>query len=565
MYFDSFTTAAIAAELNTLLGGRVQAIVEPDELSVGLEIYAQRKRHYLLISAQPRSARCHLVPARLRRGVEHASPLGLLLNKYVEGARLSAVAQPPWERILWLDFSGPQGDTRLIAEIMDQRSNIVLTVGDDILDCIKRVWPEKNRYRTLLPGQPYTPPPPQRKLPPDRLTIGLLEEFLQQTPDTPAWEVLVERLAGISPLLAREVVYRACDEPEAPAFDLSAERLYAVFSALLSEAQLGNWTPCVIPSEEGDGYRAYAAYALTHLAPYQPVESISEAITVYYGAPVGLEAYGTAKTRVQMQIDSAIERVRHKLAALEREALEAGKIDLLRKQGELILAYGPGLAPGQRQLVAQYAPDEPPLIIELDPELSPVENAKRCFERYEKAKRAAADVPALLANAEGEIAYLEQLATDLKLAENWPEIDAVREALQEAGYWRGERMRGPRGGKPGIRRFSTPDGFVILVGRNAGQNHALVTERSTPADWWLHARGVPGSHVIVKNDGRPIPEQVIQKAAQLAAYYSAKRDEASVEVDVTERRYVRPIKGGKPGQVTYKHERTLTVQPSKDI
>ncbi len=564
MYFDSFTTAAIAAELNALLGGRVQAIVEPDELSIGLEVYAQRKRHYLLISAQPRSARCHLVSARLRRGVEHASPLGLLLNKYVEGARLTAITQPPWERILWLDFSGPQGDTRLIAEIMDQRSNIILTVGNDILDCIKRIWPEKNRYRTVLPGQPYVPPPPQRKLAPDHLTPALLEDFLQRAPDVPAWEVLVNQLAGISPLLAREVVYRACDEPEAPAFDLSAERLHGVLFDLIAEAQSGKWSPCVVPSEDG-GYRAYAAYTLTHLAPYQPVESISEAIAAYYEAPAGLEAYGAAKARVQMQIDDALERISRKLTALKHEALEATKVDLLRKQGELILAYGPTLLPGQRQLVAQYAPDEPPLTIELDPELSPVENAKRCFERYEKAKRAATDIPALLTEAEGEVAYLEQLATDLKLAENWPEIDAVREALQEAGHWRGEHLRGPRGGKPGIRRFTTSDGFVILVGRNAGQNHTLVTERSTPADLWLHARGVPGSHVLIKNDGRPIPEQVIQKAAQLAAYYSARRDEASVEVDVTERRYVRPIKGGKPGQVTYKHERTLTVKPAKSL
>ncbi len=194
-----------------------------------------------------------------------------------------------------------------------------------------------------------------------------------------------------------------------------------------------------------------------------------------------------------------------------------------------------------------------------------VENARRYFERYEKAKRAAKDIPALRREAEQEIGYVEQLATDLALAESWPEIEAVREALQEAGYWRGAKKAGPRGGRPGIRRFTTEDGFVILVGRNAAHNHALVTERSAGEDLWLHARGVPGSHVIVKHDGRPIPDDVIERAAQLAAYYSAARGDAAVEVDVTARRYVRPVKRGKPGMVTYRNERTLRVRPALPI
>jgi predicted ribosome quality control (RQC) complex YloA/Tae2 family protein len=104
---------------------------------------------------------------------------------------------------------------------------------------------------------------------------------------------------------------------------------------------------------------------------------------------------------------------------------------------------------------------------------------------------------------------------------------------------------------------------VIFVGRNAIQNHELVTQRSGRSDLWLHARRIPGSHVIIRNDGRPIPEAVIEYAAQLAAYYSAKREDTSVEVDVTERRHVRPIKGGKPGMVNYKNEYTLTVKPRK--
>ena len=561
MYVDAITTAAVVDELGDLVGGRVQAVLEPDKLSIGLEIYAQRRRHYLLISADPQTARCHLVPDRLRRGVERPSPLGLLLRKYVDGARLMAVGQPPWERILWLDFSGYEGETRLIVETMGKLSNIILTAEGEILDCIKRVGPERNRYRVLLPGKPYVPPPPLQKLAPEKVTPAHIDEFLRSRPDQPAWQALVKNIAGISPLFAREVIYRASGDATAPAFDVAAGIVHTAFEELIADVLAKRWSPCVVPDESGERYRAFAAYSLTHLEAWTPVESISAAMAAYFGAPVGPDAYEAARQPVREQIEAALRRVRRKLASLERQVSSQEEIELLRKQGELLLAYAPTLAPGQSEFRAQYDPEGPPLTIRLDPKLSPLENARRYFERYEKAKRAAEDIPKLMRSAQQEIAYLEQLATDLDLAENWPEIDAVREALQEAGYWQGPRTRGPRGGRPGIRRFTTGDGFVILVGRNAAQNHILLTGRSTADDLWLHARDKPGSHVIIRNDGRPIPDEVIRRAAELAAYYSAGRDDTTVDVDITQRRYVRLIRGGKPGMVTYKNERTLTVRP----
>lgn len=564
MYVDAVTTAAVAAELEEMIvGGRVQAVIQTGTDSLGFEIYAEQQRHYLFMTCDPASARCHLVPDKLRRGAEHPTPLYLLLRKYLDGAWLEGVTQPPWERILWLDFSSKEGELRLIVETMDRHSNIVLAVEGDILDCLKRVGPDRNRYRVILPGKPYVAPPPQNKALPEQVTPATLDDFLRQAPDTPAWRVLVEHIAGVSPMFAREIIHRTCDDAEAPAFDLAGKLVCHSLVGILTDVQAGRWQPCVVPAEVGEGYRAFAAYELTYLGQAQPVESISAAMATYFGAPVGVEAYTAAKSSVKTQIDGALDRVRRKLAALERQSTGDEEIELLRKQGELLLAYAPTLAPGQTEFQAQYDPDAPPLTIKLDPTLTPLDNAHRYFDRYEKAKRAAADVPKLQAATRHELAYLEQLATDLDLAENWPEIDMVREALQEAGYWQGSHTRGPRGGKPGIRRFTTPDGFVILVGRNASHNHTLVTERSTGDDLWLHARGIPGSHVIVRYDGRPIPDEVIRQAAGIAAYYSAGRDDTSVEVDVTFRRYVRPIKGGKPGMVTYKNERTMTVKPRK--
>jgi predicted ribosome quality control (RQC) complex YloA/Tae2 family protein len=558
MYVDAVTTAAISDELRTtLVGGRVQATLEIDPLTIGIEIYAG-KRTYLLLSADPQSARVHIVPEKLRRGTETPSPLGLLLRKYVNGARLVAVEQPPWERILHLDFSGPEGETRLVAETMEHRSNLLLTFEGQIMDCIKRVGPEENRYRVLLPGKPYTPPPPQRKVAPTDLTVSDLEDAFRAQPEAPAWQLLVDRVAGVSPLWAREIVFRASDEPEAPAFELAASCVHMVLGRMVAAFLERQWEPCIVAE------RAFAAYELRHLGDFQRVASMSAAMVAYFGAPVGKQAYEPGKDAVRSQLDGALRRARRKVEAMARQIEEQANVELLRKQGELVLAYASVIVPEQTELRAQYDVDGPTLTILLDPNLTALANAQRYFDRYEKAKRAAADLPRLMETAQQEVAYLEQVNVDLEMAENWPGIDAIREALQDGGYWRGPKTRGPAGGASGPRRVVAANGTVILIGRNAAQNHKLVTERSSPEDLWLHARGLPGSHVIVKSGGRHLPLEVIQQAAELAAYYSAGRGSTTVDVDVTERRYVRPIRGGKPGMVTYKNEYTLAVTPRGD-
>jgi len=237
---------------------------------------------------------------------------------------------------------------------------------------------------------------------------------------------------------------------------------------------------------------------------------------------------------------------------------------VLRRSGELILAYQYALAAGQTELRAQYDLSEPEMVIPLDPNLTPLENAQRYFARYDKAKRALEDVPRLIQETRNELTFLAQLESDLELAASWPDIDDVQQALQARGYWRGKRAGRIGGGRPGPLRLATPDGYVIWVGRNSRQNEIVTFEKASGEDLWLHVRGAAGAHVIVKNDGRPIPETVIAKAAEIAAYYSASRGEASVPVDVTRRKYVKKIKGLGPGMVTYRNETTRTVVPRAD-
>jgi predicted ribosome quality control (RQC) complex YloA/Tae2 family protein len=561
MYVDSITLAAVADELREqALEGRVQDVIMPDADSLGLELYAG-KRVWLLIKAARQAARIHFVDAKMRRGVESPNTLMLLARKYIEGARLSSVEQPAWERILRLSFSGPEGDVTLICEIMDQRSNLILTLGDEIMDCLRRVGANENRYRVIQPKERYLPPPALGKPIPTEINAGQLAAFLQQAGDTPAWRVLVERTIGISPLAAREIVFRASGDAEAPAFDVAGEIVYQALKELIDTVQAHQWQPGVIAAE--GGFRAFAAYPITYLEGWQACASISVALTQYFGAPVGEDAYKGSKERAGQQIARVKERARRRLAALERQQADKTKIETLRKQGELLLAYSSVIQPRETHFEAQYDPEEAPLAIPLDPDLSALQNARRYFDKYEKAQRATAGIPALAKAVKQEMDYIAQLEADLELAENWPEIDAVRDELKKSGLWQGQALRSASG-KPGLKRINTPEGCLILIGRNSEQNHKLITKFSGPRDLWLHARGKAGGHVIIRTDGRPVPETVIERAAALAAYYSTARTDALAEIDIVERRYVRPIKGGRPGMVTYKNERTLRVKPDKE-
>ncbi len=567
MYLDAFTISALVDEfLDTLVGGRVQDSIDVDHTALGLEIYANHKRHYLYLSADPQTPRVHLVGDKLRRGLVKPTQLGLLFRRYVEGGTITHVSQPPWERIIHIDVEGPEGDVSIIVEPMERRSNLLLVQADVIIDCMRRVGPDENRYRVSLPAHEYVLPPPQLgKRDPLTLTIDDMEEIFQQNPDarlkTP--QLLTSRLLGMSPLLAREIVYRASGDVNQKAIDADPDNLFEAMKAVIAPLGQRQWQPGIVETEQG--IEVYSVYPVEHLAGWRSVETVSDALAAYYGAPVGADAYNEAKVPVREAIREAQAKLGAKLASLERSLTDESERELLRQSGELILAYQYGLQPGQKELRAQYDVDAPEVVVSLDPTLSAMENAQRYFDRYNRAKRALDDVPGLVEETRHELAYLSQLDTDLELATNWPEIDEVQQALQSKGYWQGKatkRMAG--GGKSAPLRVVTGNDFVIWVGRNSRQNEAVTFDKGRDMDLWLHARDVPGAHVVVKFDGRQIPEKVIEQAASLAAYYSARRGEGSVTVDVTRCKYVKKIKGGGPGMVTYRNEETRLVAPRSE-
>jgi predicted ribosome quality control (RQC) complex YloA/Tae2 family protein len=558
VYVDFLTLACLRDHLDTLLGGRVQQVVLPDDRSVGLELYA-RERLYLLASAHPQYLRMLLVPEKPRRGVETATLLLLLLRKWVRNARLVDVSQPAWERILMLHFDGPAGLCRLVVELAGRYSNVVL-VGPDgrVLEAVKHVGPEINRYRVTLPAQPYQLPP----LPPGRRPpLGMrVDEWAGRlgsaAPDEPLHRWLVGQFLGVSPLAAREIAARATRDPEARVRAAAPEAVARAVAELFAPLEEGWWAPHVALDDAGTVI-AFAPYRPQQFEQVEPVADISQAMWRYFAERQLADSYAAARQAVTTLLDKARARLKRRLAHLQSQQVDESELNDFRMAGELLLTFQ-GQVPGGAREVTLTDYEGAPRTITLDPHLTAVENAQAYFRRYGKARRAAKQVPALIADLDADRAYVEQLAADLALAESRPEIDAVRDALVEAGWARRGRSRAGKVDEP--RRFDV-DGFPVYVGRNARQNEQLTFQRAGPDDLWLHVRGLPGAHVIIKCDRRAVPEGVVRHAAELAAYYSPAREEGGrVPVDVTQRRFVRRLRGGHPGLVTYRQERTVWVE-----
>jgi predicted ribosome quality control (RQC) complex YloA/Tae2 family protein len=558
---------------------------------------------------------------RLTGDAARVTPLLLLLRKWVRGARLVRIYQEsPLERVAFLRFAkfipfnqthaepeptddavidddddaldGELVETTLAVEIMGRHSNLIL-VGPDgaIMDSAKRVPTRLSRVRQILPKLPYEAVPPQEKADPRTVTVGALSAALGANPGAQVHTILVGALRGVSPQTAREVAFRATGSIRTKAAD-ALDAVPAIRQALdeiLAPLRTGAWSPTlylrapeVTADEEaavggGEIPVAFSPFPLFHLRAMreEQIASPSALVERYFGTTAKVQAHGQRKDALAATINGERERLLGRQRALETEAKRAEEAERWRRWGEAIYAYAWSLEPGQRELVADD------LTVPLDPSRTPSENAQDYFERYRKAQSAAANLPALLAEVGNGIAYLDQILALLRHAERYEQIAAIDREWQD---WRAGRQKPQggddvragqgkrRGGKGGMPKGRGPGpgkpqtlrargGHQIYIGHTSAQNDAVTFDIAGPDDSWLHSRGVPGSHVIVKWAGGRKDDTIVQAAAELAAYYSGGRESGRVEVDHAARRDVRKIRGAGPGMVTYRNEHTVRVVP----
>jgi predicted ribosome quality control (RQC) complex YloA/Tae2 family protein len=594
MHYDALTAACMAAELQRLLaGGRVQTVVAVDTHSLGLEVYAGGERRQLLLAAPPAGGRIYLAEHKLRRGVEGETPLLLLARKYLRDAVLVAAAQPdPYERVLHLAFRHKEhGLTTLVVELIGRQSNLLLLREDGrILDCLHRHPGGEEGGRVLLPGKAYAPPPAQDKLPP--LDNGRPDYYEQLaavlgTPGKLA-KALGASIAGLSPTAAREVAWRAAGDGDAPAAAANVLALAAALQALWEPLANGAWQPGLLRNgEQVIGFTTYAAHSG---GEWTSTPTLSAALVAYYAAASAasshagttaeepargradwtsggesVDPYAAQRAETSRLLQRARRAVERRLAALAGDEPPPGAAAGLRTQAEWLLALSHAVAPGQARLEVPL--DGEMLVITLDGALGPVEQAQALFRRAARLERAAAFIPQRRAELEQDLLLLDQLMLDLARAANQPEIAAVGRDLAAAGLLAaapgskpGPGKAGATSGSGGLLRLRSRQGLEIVIGRNARQNERVTFDEAHPDDLWLHARNVPGAHVVIRGGGQTPDAATIHLAAQWAAYHSAARGDAAVAVTVTRKRWVSRAPGGKLGQVLVKQEdQVMTV------
>ncbi|MCC7103774.1 MAG: NFACT family protein [Chloroflexi bacterium] len=570
MSFDALTLSAVRDELDQMaLGSRVQRVAPVGPLQFVMELYAAHRRLYLFCSVAGENARAALVRHWPARATDAVTPFLLLLRKHVRDGRVQAFEQPPFERVLRLrvsklDERGVLRETLLIIETMGRRGNAILVdEAGLVMDALKRSGPERNPKRPVLPRHPYVPPPPQERLDPfsegswlelERLAGGRSGSDLLE-------KLLGSALAGFSPLAAREAAYRATARAGALARDVGSWLgARAAVTELLGPLRTGLWEPTV--AYDGEQPVAFAPYRLTHLSALKlrPAASISEAVELWAAAPAP-RAIPAAARPVTLRIEAELAQLRRKHEALQRALERAAIAEDLRLDGETLLASLGSIRPGQTcvELAGRR--------VELSGEMTPLEQANGLFAAYRKARDAGRQVPEMLTSTRHQIDHLEELLVLAEVATSPADLRGVQEELEQGALPSQVRRPARAGRKQAarpagrVRRLRSPDGLEILVGVTARGNAEATFKLAMPDDLWLHARGVPGAHVIIRSAGQGVPARTVEYAAGLAAGQSPARTAARVDVDVTQRRHVRRVPGGPAGLATYQQEHTIAVAP----
>ena len=571
MAFDGITIANIVADLDTSCrGGRINKIAQPEKDELLLTIKNNRESYRLFISASASLPLIYLTDHN-RQSPMTAPNFCMLLRKHIGSGRIVSITQPSLERIVRFEIEhlnelGDLCKKYLIVEIMGKHSNIIFTNEDDmIIDSIKHVPPHMSSVREVLPGRPYFVPQTQDKL--DPLTISE-DTFVTQVLLRPLsiTKALYTSLTGISPLGAEEICYRASidgGDSTTSLSDIAKSHLYHTFARATSDIKNKQFTPNIIyQNDEPIEFSSIALSMYDDLAS-KPFANISELLETYYAEKNVVTRIRQKSVDLRKIVTTALERNIKKYQLQEKQMNDTKKKEKYRIYGELINTYGYDVRPGDKYLEAINYYNNETVKVPLDPDLTPLENAQKNFEKYNKFKRTADALDTHLVETKNEIEHLESIKTSLDLALTESDLAQIKEELIQYGYMKRKNTGGKKDrivSQP--LHYISSDGYHMYVGKNNFQNEELTFKFATGEDWWFHAKEIPGSHVIVKTNGDELPDQTFEEAASLAAYYSKARKSPKVEIDYTLRRNIKKPNGGVPGFVIYHQNYSLMAIPN---
>lgn len=573
MAFDGITIAAMVKELNTSLkGGRINKIAQPESDELLITVRGQDGQKRLLLSASPS------LPLLYFTSKNRISPLTapnfcMLLRKHIGSARITDITQPGMERVVQfhLEHLNELGDVChkiLIMELMGKHSNLIFC--DDkgmILDSIKHVSSNMSSVREVLPGREYFIPKTQDKL--DPLTITE-EEFISDIcpKPLPAAKAIYSSLTGISPVMAQEICFRASidgNDSMQSLNEAARTHLYHTFARIMDQVKEGSFTPNII--FRGDEPVEYGVLDFQQYGPeYHSVsfDSVSQMLETYYASRDLITRIRQKSADLRRIVQTALERNRKKLMLQQKQMKDTEKKDKYKIYGELINTYGYGLEEGVKSFKALNYYTNEEITIPLDPQLTPQENSKKYFDRYQKLKRTQEALEEQIKETTEEIQHLESISNALDIAREESDLSQIKEELTEFGYIK-KHYTSKKGAKMQTKskpfHYISSDGYDIYVGKNNYQNDELTFKFASGNDWWFHAKKMPGSHVVVKTKDGTLPDRTFEEAGSLAAYYSQGRTAPKVEIDYLQKKNVKKPAGAKPGFVVYYTNYSLMAVP----
>ncbi len=573
MALDGAFLSMVKKELEPLVGGRVDKISQPSREEIVIALRTRGGNEKLLFSASAGSARVHIT----KKSIENPKvpPMFcMLMRKHLGNGRLLGIRQDGLERILYFDFEamnelGDMVTVTLAAEIMGRCSNIVMINAEGkIIDSVKRVDPEMSRERPVLPGMTYSYPPRGERLDFRTCTAEDIETSLEAMPDGDAAKSLVKIFEGISPIVAREWVYYAAKGGDAAKSDIRGETLERLAFAVEQTARECREGKCVftVLKDADGGLKDFSFMPILQyggLMTTKEMSSACELLDFFYAERDSVSRMKQRSQDLYKLLQNVSERTARRLANQREELKVSAERDKLKLMGDLISANLYRVEKGMSSVAVEnfYEDGCPEIKIKLDPMLTPSKNMQKYYSEYRKADTAEKILTEQIAKGEEELAYIDSVFDALTRTQSEDEVNELRQELSEQGYIRSSKLKGkPPKSRPPLE-FTSPDGFTVLVGRNNKQNDQLTTKTADKTDIWLHTKDITGSHVIIRAEGKEVPDSTVMWAARVAAFHSRAKSSSQVPVDYVPVRFVKKPSGAKPGMVIFTNNRTLYVTP----
>ena len=574
MPFDGIVTKCIVNELNDLLaGGRIDKVFQPESDEVVMLIRSKGQNHRLVASANANYPRLHIT-STAKENPQIAPVFCMLMRKHIQGGHLINITFNDYERIITLNIESvnEMGDLsvkQVVIEIMGKHSNIILLNSDGkIIDAVKHVDSDISSVREIMPARPYSLPPAQDKISPEKVNVDQLFDNATQIKNIET--LLLNRIKGFSPYICREICSMADIAPKAPLDAISNfDSLKASLVQVLDSIEQCDFKPCIVFQDEAM-YKPIDFYCLPpkQYPYYKEYTHMSAALDEYYSTKDTIERLSQKKGDVVKLVKNCIDRCEKKLAIQQDKLRDVADREKLQLYGELITANIYCIPKGSKvATVSNYYSENGECIdIPLDENKTPQDNAQRYFKQYSKAKSTYTNTVQQLEESTNELNYLESVKTMLDNCNSTQEIEEIRQELADSGYAKiSVKNNKKKQSKPSEPlEFTSSDGFTILVGKNNKQNDTLTLKTAASNDIWLHTKNIPGSHVIIRTERREVPDRTLLEAAILCAYHSSAKLSANVPVDYTTVRNVKKPSGAKPGMVIYENFKTINVTPSEE-